>query len=455
MSTKLPQRKIYHWHVFVPVYAVVLVLVMTATYFLALNIPAGGDITAMSERAPVQPGAASLTSQFNGLLLAMLAAAFVIASFIMIAIIFRRLERIRHVTESLASGHYVARTRMQPRDEVGRLGHALDSYADYVQVRHESLRESLRSQRHQSERLHAALEALPLGVIVQDLSGRVVTINRCASELLGVRQLLSASPHQDELTDLVRDRLGFGHSLADDDSARFNTQHIAIEDRLLDIQPAPITTDGEQIGTLLVVQDVTGKTRDVHHDKPDEAQQPIAVDTLVWGIANEWRQVAHSHNLNFHVIVNKPGLFVLGQEQRLRRAIGNLIDNAIKYTPPGGGVSLEVRGEDSSEQAHIWVRDNGVGIAPAEQAHVFAHFYRGRPVTSDGRQIRVPGTGQGLALARQIIEAHGGTLTLKSKQWVGTGAYVTLPLTASVSLELPLLHDLDGETVRMLPAEQG
>jgi signal transduction histidine kinase len=187
---------------------------------------------------------------------------------------------------------------------------------------------------------------------------------------------------------------------------------------------------------------------DTRPDKQADQQRPIALDSLVWAIANEWRQVAQAQNLSFHVLIEKPGQYILGQERRLRWAVGNVIDNAIKYTPAGGDLTLEIQEADSDDFAHLRVRDNGVGIARQELPHVMTRFYRGRPVTAEGQPIRVPGSGQGLYLANQIFEAHGGAIEIKSKVDVGTAVYFTLPLTAEQSYELPrLMAQFEGETL--------
>jgi two-component system, OmpR family, phosphate regulon sensor histidine kinase PhoR len=180
-----------------------------------------------------------------------------------------------------------------------------------------------------------------------------------------------------------------------------------------------------------------------------EGQRPLLLETLVWAIANEWRQVAAAANLVLDVLIERKGLYVLGDERRLRWAIGNLVDNAVKYTQPGGKLILEIRGEDKG-QAHLRIRDNGVGIAAEELPNIFTRFFRGTPVTKEGYMIRVPGMGQGLSTAKQIIEAHGGMIQIKSKVGVGTAVYFTLPLTAPVGLELsrfPVDVDMEGETM--------
>ena len=125
--------------------------------------------------------------------------------------------------------------------------------------------------------------------------------------------------------------------------------------------------------------------------------------------------------------IDRPGLQIVGDERRLRWALGNIIDNAIKYTPPGGKISLEIKDEEDG-YARLRVRDNGVGIAADELPNVFTRFYRGDPVSVTGRALRVPGTGQGLTIARQIIETHDGRIYLRSSPGVGTAVYFTLPM---------------------------
>lgn len=445
--------------------------------------------------------------QLTGLLLAALSAAVVIFAFVGMGLVTRRIQRATRVAQALAAGQFTARTRMQPTDEIGMLGKALDTYADYAQARQDSLRASLRRQRREQQRLTAVLDTLPDGVVVQDLNGQVVVMNESARQLLGAKRLLRGTPDLSELTGLVTDRLG--QMLVPGIQALGDAQRVELDGKALTVEAAAVTTITDQrIGNLIVLRDISHEARladarkallqrienevqqpladlaqplrpapmkevareirqhtaslqkmvvelrelsDLNLRKmPVEEQHPILLDTLVWAVANEWRQVAQAQNLKLHVVIEKSGLYVLGQERRLRWAIGNLIDNAIKYTPPGGDLMLEIRDNVSDGQAHLRLRDNGVGIGGDDLPHVFARFYRGKPVTKEGRAIRVSGSGQGLTTARQIFEAHGGALTLKSKQWVGTGAYFTIPLTAPVSIELPqIAADLEGETVRI------
>jgi PAS domain S-box-containing protein len=448
--------------------------------------------------------AGAVGQQLTGLLLAALAASVLIVMFVGISWTTARVNRITRTAEALTRGERTARTNMQPNDEIGRAGQALDQYADYVQERQDALRVSLRRQRRENERLTAVLEALPDGVIVQDLDGRVLVMNETARTLLGSTRVLRSNPDLQELTAFVTDRIG--PALAPGIYALGDVQRIRLDGRVLDVQVAAIMTVTQQrIGTVITVRDVTADVQveaarakilqhiqqdiqepladltqsrptvqmtqeirqhasalqkmilemrdltDAHMGKvTDEQQRPLLLDTLVWSVANEWRQVALAQNLKLHVSIEKPSLYVLGEERRLRWAIGNIIDNAIKYTPAGGDVMLEVQQDTADGRAHLRVRDNGVGISREELPHVFTRFFRGKPVTAEGRAIRVPGSGQGLTVARQIFEAHGGSIQIKSKPQVGTAVYFTIPLTSPVSLELPpLTNDLEEETVRI------
>jgi len=190
------------------------------------------------------------------------------------------------------------------------------------------------------------------------------------------------------------------------------------------------------------------------HRSAAQTDRPISLDKLVYALVNEWRSTATAANLSLDAQIERAGLTVYGDERRLRWAVGNLIDNAVKYTPPGGRISVEVKGEDKG-MARLRIRDTGVGIAPEELPSVFTRFYRGSPTTEGGRVIRVPGSGQGLTIAREIIESHGGRITIKSTPHVGTAVYFTLPVGERAQPESNTLPRLDNtgedDTIQLMP----
>ena len=109
--------------------------------------------------------------------------------------------------------------------------------------------------------------------------------------------------------------------------------------------------------------------------------------------------------------------------------IHNLIDNALKYTPEGGNVSLEVSAPPGSPQAHLIVRDTGAGIPPEDLPHVFKRFYR----VDKSRQRVQPtrgGSGLGLSICQAIVRAYGAEISLNSVLGKGTTVKVSLPVSA-------------------------
>jgi len=139
---------------------------------------------------------------------------------------------------------------------------------------------------------------------------------------------------------------------------------------------------------------------------------------LVRQVVAECQQTTQRHRL----LLEGPALLQANVDApRLQRVVSNVIGNAIKYSPDGGEVNIKVEAHDTD--VIITVRDRGIGIPGADQARVFERFQRGTNVEG-----RFSGTGIGLAGAKQIIEQHGGAITLKSQ--VGKGSTFTLRFPA-------------------------
>jgi signal transduction histidine kinase len=115
-----------------------------------------------------------------------------------------------------------------------------------------------------------------------------------------------------------------------------------------------------------------------------------------------------------------PPLWTRGYEALLFRLVFNLAENAIKYTPPGGIIEVTLAQQESN--AVLEVKDNGPGIAPQAQEHIFDRFYRGDPAREGS------GTGLGLALVRSIVQLHQGEIRVISALGQGSNFRVTLPL---------------------------
>lgn len=163
-------------------------------------------------------------------------------------------------------------------------------------------------------------------------------------------------------------------------------------------------------------------------------QSAIPLADLVQNIAAQWQPTAEAARIALEVELPKTESFVLGDERRLRWAFGNIVDNAIKYSPAGAKVKISAR--EHQGEGFVSITDYGAGISPEDLPHVFQRFYRGKPVLPDGQVITIPGTGQGLYLAQNVIRAHGGALDLKSRPGIGTTIKVKLPLTSPYTLEM-------------------
>jgi signal transduction histidine kinase len=122
-------------------------------------------------------------------------------------------------------------------------------------------------------------------------------------------------------------------------------------------------------------------------------------------------------------------VFALGDRDRLKQVTVNLLDNAIKYTPPGGHIGVDIESKD--ERVMLAIRDTGIGIAPNHHANVFERFFRVAPDRGPS------GAGLGLAIVKSICLAHGGTVTVESRPEGGSVFRVTLPLASSGSPSRP------------------
>ncbi|MBN2707369.1 MAG: ATP-binding protein, partial [Deltaproteobacteria bacterium] len=116
---------------------------------------------------------------------------------------------------------------------------------------------------------------------------------------------------------------------------------------------------------------------------------------------------------------------VNGDEEALHQAITNLLDNAIKYTPAGGRVMVQL--ESRSQEAIIRVTDTGIGIEPEDQERIFERFYR----VDKARSRELGGTGLGLSIVRHIIRSHQGRVRVESRPGNGSSFIINLPLTTT------------------------
>ncbi len=155
--------------------------------------------------------------------------------------------------------------------------------------------------------------------------------------------------------------------------------------------------------------------------------EPCQVKDLVRRAIEDLRPLADAKN---HTIIYEPpeeALLIMGDPSRLNSVMTNLLSNAIKFTQDDGTIDVKVNWDEDS--VLVEVSDDGPGIAEDELPHVFDHFFRGR-ITVDDPENPIEGTGLGLALAKTVIEQHGGRIWVRSNEGQGASFFFSLPREA-------------------------
>ena len=151
---------------------------------------------------------------------------------------------------------------------------------------------------------------------------------------------------------------------------------------------------------------------------------PVRLDALVEDIRRQAAVLGQEHGVQVTVGTVEPAV-VLGDELRLRELLLNLVDNAVKYSRPGGKVEIVLVREGTT--GRLSVTDQGIGMAPEEQGRIFDRFYR----TDAARAHFKKGTGLGLSICKWIAEAHHGRIEVQSQVGEGSRFTVVLPVTPS------------------------
>lgn len=143
---------------------------------------------------------------------------------------------------------------------------------------------------------------------------------------------------------------------------------------------------------------------------------------LVKNIIHSFESLAESKNLKVTFICDSDSVVVSFDREKIEQVLTNLISNAVKYTPDGGEVKIET--DRQHEKLFIKISDTGIGIKEDQLPHVFDRFYQGSEASLSGE----PGTGIGLALAKELVELHHGKISVTSTEHQGSAFTIMLPL---------------------------
>ena len=410
--------------------------------------------------------------------MAVATASVVLAAWLIARTITRPIQKLTVASRRITSGELGQRLTIEAKDELGELAHAFNE----MSARTKELVETVSADR---TRLAAILDNMADGVIMTDVEGNVWLANSAARKLFNMEYAAEKT-----LIEVVRDHEMDGvWKLCLKTATTQTVQYESgIAKRYIRAIAIP-TVNGELSGILLLVQDLT-ELKDLQTTRRDlignishEFRTPLAgikamVETLRDGAVDD-RETAMDFlnriddeverltqivaeltelsrietgkadlamesvdlNLLTNEVINQLAPQLKRQEltvekdlaaglplirvdrARIRQVIVNIVHNAIKFTGPGGKITVATRMYDDS--IVVAVSDTGVGIAGGDVTRVFERFYKGDRARPGGG-----GTGMGLAIAKHVIEAHGGDVWVESEEGKGSTFSFSLPLQA-------------------------
>jgi heavy metal sensor kinase len=149
-------------------------------------------------------------------------------------------------------------------------------------------------------------------------------------------------------------------------------------------------------------------------------RQPVALTELMQEVCEQMKVVAGERSISLHSESPEP-VSLVGDREHLRRLLLNVVDNAIKYTPAGGSVTLSLQSDN--DWVSLRISDTGIGLSRDEQERIFSRFHR----ATEARSRDEKGVGLGLSIARSIADAHGGRIEVESTPGQGSTFTIFLP----------------------------
>jgi signal transduction histidine kinase len=181
---------------------------------------------------------------------------------------------------------------------------------------------------------------------------------------------------------------------------------------------ADCVEESDRVLTMLnTLMDIT----EAEHGMMRLHRERTSVSELIENVLEVYRLIAEEKRIEIKTDFSGP-CYADVDPNRTKQALANLMDNAVKYTPEGGKISVACEQVDQSIAVHV--RDNGIGIPPEEQPRIWERLYRGDK--SRGQR----GLGLGLSLVKAVVEAHGGQVTVRSVPGSGSEFTVRLPIGA-------------------------
>jgi signal transduction histidine kinase len=338
------------------------------------------------------------------------------------------LRRLMRNIQGITQGDLQTAVAIRSKDEIGELAAVLEAMRKRLSAAASQNEKLLKSARQEAEKLAATQQELEeANVELQDAlkieseaRQRIEEIDRLKSEFAGM----------------------ISHELKTPISYVYNYAGALKEhnDSLNEGQRSEFLTaiQGEAQHLLTLIDDILAISL---LDAGGLSHRFVETDLrkLTDAVVKDHQLTTRRHTISIKGPDNLP---VRADPTRLKQVLNNLLSNAIKYSPQGGPIEVRLRANQADDTAMIYIRDNGIGVDPEDVPKIFDRFSRIQRKDT----IAIPGSGLGLYIAHQIVEAHGGTLTLQPAPGKGTIAEITVPLiTEIVTDEEEETESPDGE----------
>ena len=381
----------------------------------------------------------------------------------------------------MAKGDFDQVVEVKSDDEIGQL-------AEMFNHLREKLKITLKEVFNEKSKLQTILDYMADGLIAVDNQGKIIHINPTAIKMLHLTPKSIEDKLYDDIIKDLNNQLTFEY-IDKHNEEWVGNELIKLNDVVLQANYAPFKDDkGKNSGIVMVLQDITERQkldnmrREFVANVSHELKTPLTsiksyTETLLDGALDDrelsenflkvvdseadrmtrlvrdllqlssieykqikWnkrssdlikiiensvlkiRMTAKNKNQSLSFKTNEESLIAYLDSDRIEQVVLNILSNAIKYTPDHG--KIEVALEKAEQHAAIKIIDNGIGIPKEDIPRLFERFYR----VDKARSRELGGTGLGLSIARQIIEAHDGTIQISSSEGDGTEVVIILPL---------------------------
>lgn len=392
------------------------------------------------------------------------------------------IKEITRTATALAEGNFNQQVRVSGNDEIGQLGNAFTNMTN-------RLKEALSVNEEEKDKLASILSNMSDGVVATDDLGRIIVMNRRAKQMLHLEEDEILGQEISDILGIAKEKID-EYVLGENNTAILEFDFSHDEPLIVRVTFTPIQRRGRGItGTIIVLQDVTeqekmeqtrrdfvanvshelrtplttiksylealddgalddaqlakrfvGVTRNeaermirlvtdlLHLSRLDARQtiihkEPVDLRGMLEDVADRFSFQLRQKSIDIVIHVDPQLPEVLLDPDQIDQVLDNLVSNAIKYTTESGKIKI-VAERQQDDQVMISVQDTGIGIPKKDLSRIFERFYR----VDKARSRNMGGTGLGLSIAREIVRAHGGTITLDSEVNVGTRITFTLPI---------------------------